>query len=226
MDVSSMFQEFADHGFDDVSQQRMLAIIQDTVWQLEGLRAWPFLMRTWSLNFDGTHSFPTVWPLTPTLRASVRLMDNTTGRRLLPLRTEEALDKIGTNNAIVASPSYYYFIGNQLNVFPVAPVGTMTLYGAQWSNALNTSSLETDFLIPPQFHRSLIINGALQRLYAMEDDTELAPLFQSYQSAALDMAVEALFKQQYDRADHVRVEDPDSYEFGSTSFYGPVLLNA
>lgn len=225
MDVPSMFTEFQDHGFNDVSPTRMLSIIQDTVWQIEGLRAWPFLMTTWNLTFDGTNSFPTVWPQDPMLRASVRLIDQSTGRRILPVRAEEALSRQGIEGSQVGTPMYYYFIGQQLNVFPIPNATTMTLYGAQWSDPLTTSSPESAFLIPKQFHRGLIVNGALQRLYAMEDDTELAPLFQSYQSAAMDMAVEALFKQQYDRGDHVRVEDPDSWEWGQTHFLGPVLLN-
>ena len=225
MNVSDMFSEFQDHGFNDVSPTRMLSIIQDTVWQIEGLRAWPFLMTQWSLNFDGTNSFPTNWPVSPTLRASVRLIDQSTGRRILPVRAEEALSRQGIEGSQTGTPMYYYFIGTQLNVFPIPSATTMNLYGAQWSAPLTTGSLESAFLIPPQFHRSLIVNGALQRLYAMEDDTELAPLFQSYQSAAMDMAVEALFKQQYDRGDHVRVEDPDSWEWGQTHFLGPVLLN-
>lgn len=220
-----MISEFQDHGFNDVSNTRMVDIIQDTVWQIEGLKAWPFLMTTWSLTFDGTHSYPTVWPVTPTMRASVRLIDQSTGRRILPIRAEEALTRQGIEGSQSGSPMFYYFIGTQLNVFPTPTATTMTLYGAQWSPAINASSPESAFLIPPQFHRSLIVNGALQRLYAMEDDTELAPVFQSYQSAALEMATEALFKQQYDRGDHVRVEDPDSWEWGQTHFLGPILLN-
>lgn len=225
MDVPSMFQEFQDHGFNDVSPDRMLSIIQDTVWQIEGLRAWPFLMTTWSLTFDGTNSFPTVWPQDPILRASIRLIDQSTGRRILPVRAEEAFSRQGIEGSQIGTPMYYYFVGQQLNVFPIPNPTTMLLYGAQWSDPLTTTSTESAFLIPKQFHRGLIVNGALQRLYAMEDDTELAPLFQGYQSAAMDMAVEALFKQQYDRGDHVRVEDPDSWEWGQTHFLGPVLLN-
>lgn len=221
-----MFTEFQDHGFNDVSPTRMLSIIQDTVWQIEALKAWPFLMTTWTLTFDGTNAFPTVWPADPMLRASVRLLDNTTGRRLLPVRAEEGLDMATGLGATGGSPLYYYFIGTQLNVFPIPPAGTMKLYGAQWSDPLTTSSPESAFLIPKQFHRGLIVNGALQRLYAMEDDTELAPLFQSYQSAAMEMATEALFKQQYDRGDHIKVTDPDSWEFSQTGFLGPMLLNS
>ena len=224
MDVPSMFTEFQDHGFNDVSPTRMLSIIQDTVWQIEALKAWPFLMTTWNLAFDGTHSFPTVWPQDPILRASVRLIDQGTGRRLLPVRAEAGIS-MQSGSTTGGAPLYYFFIGTQLNVVPTPAATTMTLYGAQWSDSLNTSSPESAFLIPKQFHRGLIVNGALQRLYAMEDDTELAPVFQGYQSAAMEMAVEALFKQQYDRGDVIKVTDPDSYEFSQTDFLGPLMLN-
>jgi len=222
-----MFQEFDDHGFTDVSQTRMLGILQDTVWQVEGLKPWPFLGTVWTLSFDGTNSYPTNWAmLTPAFRASRRLIDLSNGRRILPLREEEFEDTVGMNFTQTGSPSYYYFQGTQLNVWPIPSSGAqLRLSGYQWSAALTATSPESAFLIPPQFHRSIIVNGALSRLYAMEDDTELAPLFQSYQSDAVDMAVEALFKQQYDRGDRVRVNDPDSWEFGTTYFPGPILLN-
>jgi hypothetical protein len=227
MDVQAMFSEFEDHGFDDVSSTRMLSVIQDTVWQLEGLKPWPFLITTWNLTFDGTNPYPTNWAsLTPAFRASKRLKNMVNGQRLYPLREEEASDKIGMNTTETGLPIYYYFIGSQLNVWPIPSASTtLQLLGAQWSAPLTTSSPESAFLIPPQFHRSLIVNGGLSRLYAMEDDTELAPVFQSYQSDALEMAVEALFKLQYDVGDHIKVTDPDSWEFGQTYFPGPILLN-
>jgi hypothetical protein len=228
MQMADIFSELDDHGFDDVSPTRMLAVVQDTVWQLEGLKPWPFLGTVWTLNFDGTHSFPSNWAsLTPTPRASSRLKDLSNGRRILPVREEEFEDLVGMNYTQIGNPTYYYFIGSQLNVWPIPAAGaTLRMSGYQWSAPLTTSSPESAFLIPPQFHRSLIVNGALQRLYAMEDDTELAPLFQSYQSDSLEMAVEALFKQQYDRGDRVRVTDADSWEFGQEYFPGPMIITS
>lgn len=227
MDVQGIFGEIIDHGFDDITDTRKLSVIQDTVWQIEALKMWPFLGTVWTLSFDGINPYPSNWAsLSPAFRASKRLKDLSNGRRIMPVRDEELEDAVGNNYSQTGDPLYYYFIGTQLNVWPIPPATTtMRLTGAQWSTALTTTSPESAFLIPPQFHRGLIVNGALSRLYAMEDDTELAPLFQSYQSDAMDMAVEALFKQQYDRADRVRVIDPDSYEFGPLMFPGPILLN-
>lgn len=222
-----MISELDDHGFADVSDVRKLAVIQDTIWQIEGIKPWPFLVTTWQLNFDGTNPFPSNWSsLTPPFRASLRMRDMTTGARLGAVRVEEADDRIGTNTINAADPMFYYFVGTQLNVWPIPPAGRVVqLRGTQWSQPINDGTLESQILIPKYFHRGLIVNGALQRLYAMEDDTELAPVFQSYQSAAMDLATEVLFTQQYDRGDHVRVTDPDSWTFDEVYWPGPIIPN-
>lgn len=224
MDVTSMISELDDHGFADVSSTRKIAVLQDTIWQLEGIKPWPFLVAAWTLTFDGVNPYPSNWAtLTPAFRASLRLRDLTTGRRLAAVRPEEADDRMGTQSTLVGTPQLYYFEGTQLNVWPIPPAGaTMKLRGTRWSDPISDATTEADILIPKYFHRGLIINGALQRLYAMEDDTELAPVFQSYQSAAMDLATEVLFKQQYDRADHIKVTDPDSWDYGDF-FLGPIL---
>lgn len=227
MNVSDMISELDDHGFADVSATRKIAILQDTIWQLEGIKPWPFLVTQWSLTFDGTTGVPSNWAsLTPPFRASMRLRDMTTGSRLGAVRVEEADDRIGNGTANSGDPYMYYFVGSQLNVWPIPPSGrVLQLRGTQWSTPITSATLEAQILIPKYFHRGLIVNGALQRLYAMEDDTELAPVFQSYQSAAMDLATEVLFKQQYDRMDHVRVTDPDSWTFDETFWPGPILTN-
>jgi hypothetical protein len=141
----------------------------------------------------------------------------------MPVLEEEFEDQVGTNYTQPGSPELYYFVGDQLNVWPVPRAGAaLKLVGSRWSDPISDASLESDILIPRYFHRGLIVNGALQRLYAMEDDTELAPVFQAYQGAAMDLATEALFTKQYDRRDRVRVIDPDSWDWGDMGF-GPII---
>lgn len=226
--VADIISELDDHGFADTGSIRKVGVIQDTIWQIEGLKPWPFLQTTWTLNFDGTNSYPANWAtLNPSFRASKRLKDLSNGRRLAYVRDEEFDDYVGTNYAQTGPPQLYYFgDAGALNVWPIPPAGsTLRLRGSRWSDPITAATTESGILIPKFFHRGLIVNGSLQRLYAMEDDTELAPIFQSYQSEALDMATETLFKSQYDRADHIRVTDPDSWDMDYAG-YGPSLIAA
>lgn len=228
MNVSDMISELDDHGFADTSETRKIAVLQDTIWQLEGIKPWPFLRKTWTLDFDGSSGTPSNWAsLTPAFRASIRLKDVSTGRRIMPVREEEWDDQVGSDTDKAGTPMLYYFgDANALTVWPIPPSGsTARLVGVQWSDEISGSTTESGILIPKYFHRGLIVNGALQRLYAMEDDTELAPVFQSYQQAAMDLATETLFKQQYDRRDHIKVTDPDSWDYGEVFYPGPILLN-
>lgn len=223
MDVQGIISELDDHGFADTSTTRKIAVIQDVIWQIEGVKPWPFLQNNWTLTWDGSSGLPSNWAtLSPAFRASVRLKDLGTGARIMPVREDEFEDSVGVNYSQGGSPRLYYFAGDQLNVWPVPAAGsTAKLVGTRWSDPISQASTESDILIPRYFHRGLIVNGALQRLYAMEDDTELAPVFQSYQQEAMDLATETLFTKQYDRRDRIRVIDPDSWDYGDA--FGPIL---
>lgn len=227
MDVATMVTALDDYGFADTSATRKLQVIQSAIWQVEGLKPWPFLRSTWTLNFDGSSGEPTNWAaLTPPFRAAIRLKDMSTGHRVLPVREEEFESRVCTQYSYVSNPALYYFgDAGALNVWPVPPANTtLRLTGIRWSDPIDASTTESGILIPKYFHEGLILFGALQRLYAMEDDTELAPLYQQYQSDAMEMALETLFKQQYDRGDHVKVIDPDSWDYGDMMWPGPVIL--
>jgi len=62
MDVSEIIDDLEDHGFEDTSEARKLAALNDTLWDVTGREPWPFLEKSVALSFNGSSSTPTNLP--------------------------------------------------------------------------------------------------------------------------------------------------------------------
>ena len=209
MDVQDILDELSDHGFEDTETDRKVAAIQAAIWEVEGRRPWPFLSQAVFLNFDGSSATPTNFPAT--FRAAIRMKDLTNGRRIRFVRTDDFEDMVGTRHSETGRPELYYFEDGTMKVWPVPPSGTgeVKLQQVRWSAPITASSVEADILIPRYFHRDVLVNGSLFRLFDMEDDSEIAVRFQNQFEKALADMVEAAFALQYDEPEYVHVVDED-----------------
>lgn len=210
MDVSEMITDLGDHGFTDSSTNTKLRVLQDTIWEIEGLRPWPFLETSINLTFDGSSGLATNFPAN--FRSALMLKDAGSGVRLDPLDQSDLEDIVGTQLTRVGAPVYYYSEGERLKLWPVPPSGTtVRMRYIRFSDEIAQGTLEDAILIPKRHHRVIVL-GALIRLYDMEDDPELAARFQQHYESRLERMVEDLFRKQFDRPEYVRVTDPDSWD--------------
>ena len=212
MDVPAILNLLNEDGFSDADTDRKVAAIQGAIWEIEGLKPWPFLETSVDLNFDGLSGTPTNLPAN--FRASLRLKDLSTGYRVLPVRLDDAEDYIGKEYTATGDPSFYYFEGGQLKVWklPVSGSGRLRWKYLRWSDAITESTAESSILIPKVYHEA-IQYGSLLRLLDAEDDPELSARFQGHYEARIAQMETTLFQLQFDRTDHIVVTDPDDYDW-------------
>lgn len=212
VDVSEMITDLGDHGFTDTSTLTKVRVLQDAIWEIEGMRPWPFLEISVDLTYDGTSGLATNFPAD--FRSAMLLKNATSGVRLEPLEAGDVEDLAGTQlTSLVSVPRYYYPEAEKLKLWPVPTSGTtIRMRYLQWSDEITSGSLESAILIPVRHHRVIVL-GALVRLYDMEDDPELAARFQHHYETRLERMVEDIFRKQYDRPEFVRVYDPDSWDY-------------
>ena len=207
MTVAEIITELLNHGFEDETNEQKLFVINDTLWDIESREPWPFLEKTTALSFDGTSPSPTDMPTD--FKAALWLFDNTNQVSLWPERLSTVRDRFSPLTT-VGDPSVYYFVGNQLRLFPTPGVATDRYqldYVATQPKVTETTA-ETGILLPVRHHRAIVL-GALWRLYKMEDDPENGGQFQQdYESKILQMH-EDVFRRQYQRADQIFVIDED-----------------
>lgn len=211
-----MISALGDHGFADMTTTTKVREIQNAIWQIEATHQWPFLETVLNLNFDGVSPVPTNLPAAGTWRASLRMKDLSTGRRIVFNRLDDFEDQVGANHTETGTPQLYYFEANQLKLWRVPPSGTGTV---KWtytrvSPKISESTLESAILIP-RAHHELIVVKALAKLYRMEDDLELAQYFEAGPGGALELQQrmqDDLFRQQLDQPDFIRVIDADDFD--------------
>lgn len=197
MDVTAIFADLDDHGFADTTNSRKLAVVQDVIHDICSREPWPFLEASAAVNIVGD----TV-QLPADFKAALAFIVNNC------VVTPERLDTVTksyltTGSSSAGAPVLYYFIGEAMKVWPSANAAySGTLMYLRVHPELTEGSVSADILIPPRHHRVIVL-GALSKLYAMEDDTELSALFITQFEQRLVSMEQDLWKKQYDRPDRV-----------------------
>lgn len=219
MTVAEMMSEISDAGYGDVSSTRQVSYINDTVWDITAREKWPFREKNLALNFDGSSPTPTNWPAD--FSKVIWIYDTSLGDAVWPERVETIRDRYASTLSATNTQNLvftYYFVGYTPFFFPTptASTGRYVMDYIAKQNILTSSSVETDILLPREFHRA-IVAGTLYKLAMLFDDTDIAPMYQAEYENKLMQMREELLRRQYQRPDQIFVTD-ESDEWDNTPF--------
>lgn len=212
MSPQEILDALSDYGFTDTTTTRKMEKLNSTIFDITTREPWPFMEDTVDLNFDGSNPTPTNLP--SDFQADLDLWDLSNGRKLQPMRLQEADARVNLALMQSGTPLYYYFIGRKLMLAPIPPAGTAThrMRYIKIHPTVQQTDPESAILVPVE-HHEVVLLGTLVKLYDMEDDTDLSVRFQQlYEKAYQDMRG-ALWMRQYDRPDHIVVTDPFDYDY-------------
>lgn len=213
MTIQDIIDALGDYGFTDTTTPRKMEKINAAVWDITSREPWPFMQTSIDLTFDGVNAVATNSP--SDFQAALDLIRQDTGRKLNPLRLEEADYELNLALATVDLPRYYYFIGNALNFAPIPPAGTVVrMRYVKKHPLLVQTDIESAILVPRE-HHEVVLYGTLVKLYDLEDDTDLSVRFQQlYENKYQDMRG-SIWMKQYDRPQHIQIIDQysDDYDF-------------
>lgn len=210
MDVADMLSEMNDHGFTDTSNSRKVAMLNDALYDVAARESWPHLETTLNLTFNGSSAVPTNQPAD--LGSVIGLVDLTNGNRKLEWTRMDVLDGQGVDYTQTGTPLYYFFVGDDINLWPIPPSTTsvrLRYYRIPAAMTETTLSAAIDWPVP---HHRLLTMGALYRLYDLEDDPELAVRFQQHYEQRIATAVADLFQRQVDRPDRIYLDPWFDYD--------------
>lgn len=212
MNVSDMISELNDFGFSDITSSRMLGFINDAYWDVCSRENWPFLEKSAALTVDTTGKVTS-----PTDIGKVqRLVDTGLGTRLEPVR-EDAFTMWNANQLTqTGNPDRYFFIGDQLYVYPISTANSLTLRYVSVPAAL-TISPDSAPILPLRHHRVVLL-GALVPCYFLEDDADNAGVADQMYEARIERMRNDLWMHQTDRPD--TIEDVDGHDWTDTGFWG------
>lgn len=217
MDVAGILSELSDHGFADTSDARKMSKLNQAYHQVNSLRPWPYLAKELVLTFNGASSAPTNLPTD--FKAVLSVTHPTNGK--VSHQRLDQLRRVYSDLTQVGDAMYFYFVGLNLRAYPRPNNGaTLTLDYIHKPVDLLVSDAEAAIKIPSQYHQ-VLVDGTLYKLYAMEDDPELAAFFrQEYIDRIREMDGD-LWQQQYSDPNQINVIDPADFDYSSSdiNFY-------
>lgn len=217
MNVSDMLSDIDGHGFADTPQGDKLSLLNDTIGDVNSRERWPFLIKTVSLNFDGSSPTPTNMPTD--FKAVKWITDTSTGETIWPERDDTIYGRYGSNLTQVDVPFAFYFVGQQLRFYPIPSAATGRYLLDYWctQTPVDSATLEAAILMPPRHHRVYVL-GTLGKLYSREDDNDLASQkFQEYEARINTMRYD-LINQQTARSERIYTIDEDD----DMGLWGPI----
>lgn len=211
MTITELLSEINDHGFEDTLTTRKIAAINFAIKNISQRRPWPFLEKVLTLTFDGSSAAPSNAPAD--LRAVMKIMDTSTGRRVRFKRTDDMEELHGSELTAAGDPYLYYFEGTQLRIWKI-PSATKTLRSRYLRTAPNVAEgdPEASIIIPPDYHEAIVFRS-LMRLYDLEDDPELSQRFEVHYENVITQMADALMTLQHDEPEYVHVVDADDWDY-------------
>lgn len=211
MTPANMVTEINDYGFEDIASARMYAILNQALREITQQEPWPWRETSATLTFAGGSATPVS---VTRLSQPLVITNPSTGRRIQPMRSEDFQKRFPANLTDAGEPELYYFDGYTIKFYPVPPSSvTLTMRYLQYQADVTSGSAESDVLLPERYHW-LPIFLTLSRLYARDDDLELAQFFrEDYDRLLNTMKNDLWMRSQYDRPDTVMVVDADDWTY-------------
>lgn len=208
MDVLAMTQEMDLYGFDDLDTNQKVLLLNESYLDIVTREPWPFLESVVTVTAPAGTSKITnnaSVSINVTDLASVLSMVNTTDDIVMePERTDVVEKNYRTTGTDISYVSKYYFIGEDLYVYPALPeTKTFRIYYVRVPSDLTSSTLSASILLPSR-HHSIIVFGALVKAFLVNDDPQAAVFQNMYESRYQQMRND-LWLNQYDRTDRIHI---------------------
>lgn len=214
MDVPTILDNFVSYGFetdDELTDARKLEALNEVYFDACSREAWPFLEASIALTFDGTSVSPNNDPGDIGLITSIVRSD---GYVIEPFRRDDFLEQYGSALTQTGPPLLFYQEAGAIKVWPVpSSADSITVQYIKIPPALTSVSSEGEILIPPRWHRHVLVKGALVELAILQDDPDTAQVYKAEFEEAINRMVDDLFPQQSMRPDFIHVMDYDNYDY-------------
>lgn len=216
MTLDDMYDQFELYGFEDLEESQKRTLINEAYLDIVTREPWPFLEKIVSITLPDNTTQVTnqAFSGSPTdVGAVLSFIDTTNDIVFVPERSD-VVEKSYKINEITGNAQFYYFVGDELFVFP-ATSGSVAarLYYTQTPTVADetTATDSNDIWLIPSRHHGVILLGALAKAYLVNDDPQAATFNNLFESRYQQMRND-LWLRQYDRTDRIHVVT-DSYDW-------------
>ena len=233
MTLDEMFDEMDLYGFEDFDDSQKLTLLNEAYFDIVTREPWPFLEKTVSFIVPSGVSQVTSSSLFKVRNDNNKLDNSLTNPVLIPYTEygmNSVLSFVDTSNQIVmlpergdvieknywllnetSTPTQYYFVGDDLYLYPSANGDTTyRLYFLQLPISATTTTDTAAWFIPAR-HHSVVLYGALVKSFLVNDDPQAAA-FQNIFEGRYQQMRNDVWMNQYDRTDRIHIVS-DGYDW-------------
>ena len=204
MTLDDMYTEMELYGFDDLEDAQKLILLNESYFDIVTREPWPFLEALSTIVVPSGQSQITnnvlVVPNPTNVNSVLSFIDTSNNIVMTPERVD-VIEKSYFLSLDTNVSSVYYFLGDELMVYPASSGSTYRLLYTKTPVAATTTS---DTFYIPSRHHSIIVYGALVKAFLVNDDPQAA-VFQNMFEARYQQMRNDLWMNQYDRTERVFV---------------------
>jgi len=199
--VQDWLDTLADYGLgDDITSDDLIGIVNSVIQDANTRQAWSFLQATTTVTLQAGQAQVT---LPVRFNKAQGLVIDSAPAVLTPERRETIVKKFVGSLTQTGLPEFYYFIGQNLYVYPIPSQNYTAILDYYQDEVVVTAATPLSSLLIPSKHQDVYVLGTLARLFAVEDDTELFSLFSDrYEKKIVDM-MEDVSMHQFDMPDRM-----------------------
>jgi hypothetical protein len=212
MTLDEMFDEMDLYGFDDFEDAQKLTLLNEAYFDIVTREPWPFLETVTNVSVPSGVSQITnnasVAPLLSDVNSVLSFIDLTHNAVMTPERGD-VIEKNYRVNDLTQFPEVYYFVGEELFIYPGADGATT--YRLFYTRTPVPATTSSDVFFIPSRHHSIIVYGALVKAFLVNDDPQAAAFQNMFEQRYQQMRNDSWI-QQYDRTDRIHVVS-DGYDW-------------
>lgn len=212
MTLDDMYTELDLYGFDDLDDDQKLLLLNESYFDIATREPWPFLEAVASITVPAAQSQITnnalVTGNVTNLNSVLSFIDTTNSITMTPERGD-VIEKEYVVSAYTGTPTKYYFVGDELLVYP--PTDSVINYRLYYTKTPVAATTTSDTFLIPARHHSIIVYGALVKAFLVNDDPQSAVFQNMFESRYQQMRAD-VWMNQYDRPDYIGVIT-DSYDW-------------
>lgn len=213
MTLDELYDEMSLYGFDDFEDSQKLTLLNEAYFDIVTREPWPFLeaLTTFTAPSGTTQITNNSFSGSPSdVNAVLSFTDVTHNVIMVPQRTD-VIEKNYKINNLTTYPEFYYFINEDLFLFPAASGDTNYRLFYTKKPVAATDATDTGAWFIPERHHSVVLYGALVKAFLVNDDPQAAAFQNMFEQRYQQMRNDA-WMNQYDRTDRIHVLT-DSYDW-------------
>jgi len=205
MTLDEMFDQMDLYGFDDFEDAQKLTLLNEAYFDIVTREPWPFLEKVVTITVPNgvtqiTNNANVSSEVTD-LNSVLSFIDTANETVMMPERGDVVEKNYRVNND-TSTPSVYYFVGEDLFIYPGA--AGSTTYRLFYTRVPSAATTTSDTFLIPSRHHSIIVYGALVKAFLVNDDPQAAAFQNMFEQRYQQMRND-LWLQQYDRTERVYV---------------------